>query len=101
MNDAAIRAALASAINAGVGPAALKSLPPVMYPERQLQISELPNGAFEVHFHYHYKHRRKTPLPDMEEIRLALNAVLPNGLYVLSVKDAESFIIIFLRWYPT
>ena len=80
-------------------PPALKSLPPVMYPERQLQISEGPNGVFEVYFHHRYKHRRKAPLPDMEEIRLALNAVLPNGLYVISVKDAQTFITIIIRRY--
>lgn len=95
-----IRAALTSAINAGVGPTALSMLPTVKYPKRQLQIIERSDDMVEVHFHYRYKnHRLNASVPDPEDLRLSLNAVLPNGLYVTAVDVAGTHLSFLITIY--
>ena len=94
-------AALVGAINASTRPPALWSLPPVKYIPRQIEITELADGTYEVRYYHRYKNRRpkSESLPvNGDMIRDALNsALLSVGVTVTAVVDSGTYIQIILK----
>ena len=101
-----IAKAVGVALNATPRPPALAPLAFVKYPLREIQPQQLPDGSFAVRLAlvgYEYKHRgpkpQIPPIIDTEEVRLVLNALLPNGLYVFAAEPHKTHIIINIRRY--
>ena len=98
MEAAQIRDALVGVLTTSTRFPALRSLGQIKYPNRQLQVAELPDGTVSAVLFHRYKNRSPAPV-DTEMVRLTLNALLPNGLYVSAVEDLKTHIQISIRRY--
>ena len=98
MDIAQIRDVLVEVLSASARFPALRPMGLIKYPKRQLQVAELPDGTVLATLFYRYKNRSPSPV-DTEMVRLTLNALLPNGLYVFAVEDLKNHIQIYIRRY--
>ena len=95
-----IRAALVEALNAPISrPPALRAIPHIRYPSRQVTVEQISDDVFCAKIFHRYKARTKAVPIDAEELRITMNALLPNGLYVQSVEDASFYIELKIRRY--
>lgn len=104
MTEREIIAAVVGALNSPTRPRALAPLAFVKYPLREIQPQQLPDGSYTVRlvlWGYEYKHRgprpKNPPVIDTEEVRLFLNALFPNGLFVSSVEDQKTHLILTIK----
>lgn len=95
---------LSDLLNGSERPTALRHFARIKYPMRELQPHKPQDGTISCRLTlsgWEYKHRgpkpKEIPILDMEEIRLALNSCLPNGLYVSSVKNQNYFVEIYIQ----
>ena len=98
MKSTQIRDALGEALNASPRFPALRPVGLIKYPKRQLQVADLPDGTVLATLFHRYKNHSPAPV-DTEMVRLTLNALLPNGLYVFAVEDLKTHIQIKIRRY--
>ena len=93
-----IKAALLGVLNAPNRFPALRPLGSIKYPNRQLRVAELPDGTVVATLYHRYKNHSPAPV-DAEMVRLTLNALLPNGLYIYAVEDLKTHIQLNIRRY--
>jgi len=103
-----IREALVSVLNgeARAHLPCLWSLAYIKYPAREITPAIQEDGSYKISlrkkgYEYKCKYPRSGSLPtiDSSEMRIALNSLLENGLYVSDVEDCETMVVITLRIY--
>lgn len=99
-----IVAALGDALTRSPRPPALAGLSRPRYPMRELAPQQLPDGTLSVkltRWGWEYKHRGprpKQPYPiNPAAVRVAINAILPDGVTIRAVEDHGTHLKIYLE----